>query len=257
MIRAHMRGVTEGDCGLLPLRQSSDPRIILLQPLLHQRLVPFQRAMQRLLAGDAELRQQPSDRDHAQWDVEFLLDQCRHHLARPQCKCEFELQRALLRHRVINPAQLLATEFWWPSEQRLCFQRTPATTPILRQPAIHRRSIDTQNTCNNFRAFAVLNAAHRTLTHRLQRRVIQSSSIVLPHHQRESYSSRHVKKSLITYVLINRGHRTLPPSRSLPRPCRNPMVLAMKKSLASLDRKPSCPANEIVRRPPPRTQVVS
>src|SRR3984893_17675633 len=204
MIRAHMRGVTEVDCGLLPLRQSSDPRIILLQPLLHQRLVPFQRAMQRLLAGDAELRQQPSDRDHAQWDVEFLLDQCRHHLARPQCKCEFELQRALLRHRVINPAQLLATEFWWPSEQRLCFQRTPATTPILRQPAIHRRSIDTQNTCNNFRAFAVLNAAHRTLTHRLQRRVIQSSSIVLPHHQRESYSSRHVKKSLITYVLINR-----------------------------------------------------
>src|SRR5712671_4104424 len=203
MIRAHVRGVGEVDIGFFPMRQSLDPREFLLEPLLHQRLVPFQRTMQRLLASDAELGQKPSDRDQAQRDIEFILDQRRHHLTRPQRKCELELQRILLRHRVVNPLQLLAIEFRRTSEQRLGLQRSPATTSILCQPAIDRRTIDTQNTSNNFRAFAVLNTAHRTLTHCLQRGMIQPSSIVCPHAQRESYSHRHVKNSLFTCVLIN------------------------------------------------------
>jgi short-subunit dehydrogenase len=41
---------------------------------------------------------------------------------------------------------------------------------------------------DNFRTFAIMHTAHRTLTHRLQRRVIQSSCIVLFHARRESYS---------------------------------------------------------------------
>jgi 3-hydroxybutyrate dehydrogenase len=49
-----------------------------------------------------------------------------------------------------------------------------------------------------------LNTAHRTLTHRLQCGVIQSSRIVRPHVLRESYSRRHVKKSPLTYVPINK-----------------------------------------------------
>src|SRR6266849_935224 len=207
MIRAHMRGVAEVDIGFFPMRQSFDPREFLLEPLLHQRLVPFQRTMQRLLASDAQLGQKPSDRDQAQRDLEFIFDQRRHHLTRPQRKCELELQRILLRHRVVNPLQLLAIEFRRTSEQRLGLQRSPATTSILCQPAIDRRTIDTQNTSNNFRAFAVLNTAHRTLTHCLQRGMIQPSSIVLPHAQRESYSHRHVKNSLFTCVLINRSRR--------------------------------------------------
>ena len=57
MIRAHMRGVAEVDIGLFPLRHRPDLRVFLLEPLLHQRLIALQRAMQRLLASDAQLRQ--------------------------------------------------------------------------------------------------------------------------------------------------------------------------------------------------------
>src|SRR2546425_5764351 len=204
MIRAQMRGVAEVDRGLLPLRKRSDPRIVPLEPLLHQRLVAFQRAMQRPLASDAELRQKPSDRDQAQRDVEFVLDQRGHHLARPQGKSELELQRALLRHRVINPPELSAIEFRRTSEQRLGLQRPPSTTSILCQPAIHRGTVDSQNTRNILRALAVLHAAHRTLTHRFQRCVIQLSRIVLSHAHLESYSLHPVKNYLVTYVLINK-----------------------------------------------------
>lgn len=42
------------------LRQCLDLQVFSLQPLLDQRPVAFDRAMQRLLAGDAQLRQQPS-----------------------------------------------------------------------------------------------------------------------------------------------------------------------------------------------------
>src|SRR5215472_15860697 len=84
MIRAHMRGIAEVDLSLFPLRQSFDPRKFLLEPLLHQRLVLFQRTMQRLLAGDAELSEKSPDRNYAQRDIEFIFDQGRHHLARPQ-----------------------------------------------------------------------------------------------------------------------------------------------------------------------------
>src|SRR5260370_537660 len=94
-------------------------------------------------------------------------------------------------------------EFGGTPKERLGFQRAPAATPILRQPAIERRTIDAQNISNNFRTFAILNTAHRTLAHRLQRGVVQSSRIACPHAKRESYSRHHVKKSPLTYVLIN------------------------------------------------------
>src|SRR5258708_24468291 len=204
MIRAHVRGVAEVNLSLFPLRQSFDPWEFLLEPLLHQSFVPFQRTMQRLLAGDAELSQKPPDRHQAQRDIEFIFDQRCHHLARPQRKCELELQRILLRHRVVNPLQLLAVKFRRTPKQRFGLQRSPAATPILRQPTIDRRTIDAENISNNFRAFTILNTAHSTLTHRLQCSVIQSARIVCPHAQRESYSRRHVKKSMLTYVLINK-----------------------------------------------------
>src|SRR5258708_10979602 len=108
-----------------------------------------------------------------------------------------------MRHRVVNPLQLLAIEFRRTPKQRLGLQRSPAATSILCQPAIDRRTINAENISNHFRAFTILNTAHRTLTHRLQRGVIQSSRIICPHAQRESYSPRHVKKSPLTYVPIN------------------------------------------------------
>jgi hypothetical protein len=60
VIRAHMRGVAEVDLSLFPVRQSFEPREFLLKPLLHQRFVPFQCTMQRLLTGDAKLSEKLS-----------------------------------------------------------------------------------------------------------------------------------------------------------------------------------------------------
>src|SRR6202162_1543525 len=199
MIRAHVRGVAEIDIGFFPLRQSPDPRVFPLEPLLHQRLVAFQSAVQRLLAGDAELRQQPPDRHQTQRNVEPIFDQRRHHLARPQRKRKLKLQWALLRHRIVNPLQPSAVEFRWATKQWLGSQRSPTTAPILCQPPVNRRTIDANNTSNNFRAFAILHTAHRTLTHHLQRRTIQPSGIILSHAQRESYSPVKNKVYLLMY----------------------------------------------------------
>ena len=58
MIGAHVGGITKEDLGFFTLRQRSDPRVLLLEPLLDQGLVAFLRAVQGLLASDAELRQQ-------------------------------------------------------------------------------------------------------------------------------------------------------------------------------------------------------
>src|ERR1700674_1086922 len=220
MIRAHVRGVAEVDIGFFPLCQSPDPRVFLLEPLLHQCLIPLQRTMQRFLAGDAELRQQPSDRHQAQRDVEFIFDQRRYHLACPQSKRKLELQWVLLRHRIVNPLQFPAVKLRRTPEQRLGFQRSPTTTSILCQPPVNRRTIDANNTSDEFRTFTVLDTAHRTLTHRLQRRVIQSPCIVPSHARRESYSPRPVKHEvyLLMYRLIKphlfdgeRSPNTAPP----------------------------------------------
>src|SRR5437016_14522486 len=94
-------------------------------------------ACKSLFVSSGPLRQKPSDRDQAQRDVEFVLDQRGQHLARPQGKSELELQRALLRHRVVNPPELSAIVFWRTSEQRLGFKRPPSTTAILCSPPLH------------------------------------------------------------------------------------------------------------------------
>jgi hypothetical protein len=65
-----MRRVPEIDVGFFLTRKSFDLRVFLLEPLLHQRLVAFQRMMQRLLIADPELGQKPSNGDEAQRDVE-------------------------------------------------------------------------------------------------------------------------------------------------------------------------------------------
>ena len=52
-----MRCVAKIDFGFLLLRQGLDLRVLFLQPLLDQGLVALQGAMQRPLAGNAELSQ--------------------------------------------------------------------------------------------------------------------------------------------------------------------------------------------------------
>ena len=70
-----------------------------------------------------------------------------------------------------------ANPFWRPAQKRLGFQRSPATSPILRQPAIDRPAVDPHGSCDNFGAFASLYAAHGADAHLFQRRVIQLASI--------------------------------------------------------------------------------
>src|SRR5580658_4940491 len=144
--------------------------------------------MQRPLTGDSKLRQKPSNGDRAQGDIEFDLDQPCHHFPRPQGKRKFELHWVLLCHRVVNKFHLLAVKSRRATKQWLGFQRAPANAPILCQPAVNRRTTDTNNASHYFRTFAVVNAAHGTLAHRLQSGVIQPSGVVGPHDSPETHS---------------------------------------------------------------------
>src|SRR6516164_2506246 len=205
VIRAHMGRIAEENVGFFPLRKSPDFGVFLFEPLLHQRLVVFQRTMQRLLAGDTKLRQKSTNRDRAQRNIESIFDKFCYHFARPEGKRKLKLQWVLLRHGVVNPFQLLAVEFRRAPKQGFGLQRTPTSPSILGQPTVHRRTIDTDNASYHFWTFAVLNTADRALAHRLQSAVVKASGIVRLHDSRESYSLHPVKGSLPTYEQINIG----------------------------------------------------
>ena len=83
MIGADMRRVAKINLRARVLRHFLDLRIFILKPLLHQSLIPFDGAMQRFLRRDAELRQQATNRYRAELNVESVLDEGSHHLARP------------------------------------------------------------------------------------------------------------------------------------------------------------------------------
>jgi hypothetical protein len=116
VIGADVRRVAEINVRPFFLSQRLDFGAFFLEPLPNQGLIAFDRAMQWLLAGDADLRQQPADGIGGQRDVEFPLDQRRHHLARPQRERKMQLQRVLLRHRVVNPLQRARVQLRRPAE---------------------------------------------------------------------------------------------------------------------------------------------
>jgi hypothetical protein len=62
MIGAHVSGVAKEDLGLFSLRQGFDLRVVRPEPLLDQSLVALLRTVQGLLASDAKLRQQATNR---------------------------------------------------------------------------------------------------------------------------------------------------------------------------------------------------
>ena len=138
MIRAHMSRIAEENLRFFPLRKGFDLRVFLLEPLPHQSLVAFLRSVQRLLAGDAKLRQQPPDRIRAQRNATLGFDQRRYHFACPQREREFKLQRVLLCHNLVNPLQGASVQFRWSSKKGFRLQCSPSATPILRQPTVHR-----------------------------------------------------------------------------------------------------------------------
>src|ERR1019366_10213687 len=144
MIRAHVGGIPKEDVRFFPLRKGFDLRVFLLEPLLYQSLVALLRTVQRLLAGNAELRQQPANRIGAQHYAKLVVDQFGHHFARPQRELKLQLQRILLRHGLVDPLHSPRIQFWRSSKQRFSLQRPPSASPILRQPSIYRTAADPQ-----------------------------------------------------------------------------------------------------------------
>src|ERR1700692_1277530 len=142
MIRAHVGSIAEEDLRFFPLRKGFDLRVFLLEPLLDQGLVALLRAVQRLLASDAKLRQQSTNRIGAQRDAKLIQDQLGHHVARPQSKRKLQLQRILLCHGLVNPLHSSCIQFGRSYKPRLDLQRPPPTSPILRQPSVYRPATD-------------------------------------------------------------------------------------------------------------------
>jgi hypothetical protein len=105
-------------------------------------IVALLRAVQRLLASDAELRQQSTNRIGAQRDAKLIQDQLGHHAARPQRERKLQLQRILLCHGLVDPLHSSCIQFGRSSKQRLGLQRSPSTSPILRQPSVYRPATD-------------------------------------------------------------------------------------------------------------------
>src|SRR5271163_271807 len=204
MIRTDVRRVSKINVRTLHLRHFLDLRIFSLQPFLHERLIAFEGAMQRFLTGDTQLRQQPAHGHHAQDNLEFGLDDLRHHLARPQRKFKFELQRILLRHRFVNPFQFLVVQLWWTTKKRPRLQRAPATLAITRQPPKHRTIGYAQRPRHNRRSLARLDAANRQFPQSFQRLVIQSARVVFSHARNRVRTYQPCQgKYAFTYVLIN------------------------------------------------------
>src|SRR6202166_1084647 len=170
--------------------------VFLLEPLLDQGLVALLRAVQRLLASDAELRQQSTNRIGAQRDTKLIQDQLGHHLARPQRERKLQLQRILLRHGLVNPLYGARIQFGRSSKQRLGLQPPPSTAPILRQPSIYCTAVYPQRSRHNLGIFASLYTTHGADAHRFQRRVIQFASIVSFHAASESHGILRVKKNV-------------------------------------------------------------
>src|SRR5260370_2631154 len=176
MIGANVGGIAKEDLGFFALRQGFDPRVFLLEPLLYQSLVAFLRAVQGLLASDAELRQQSTNRIGIQHDTKLVLDQLCQHGARPQREGELQLQRVLLRYGVVNPLHGARIQFGRSSKKRLGLQRSPSTSPILRQPSIYRTAADPHGSCDNLGALAHLNATPRPPPQPFHRPVVQHAT---------------------------------------------------------------------------------
>ena len=124
MIGAHVSGVAKEDLGLFSLCQGFDLRVVRLKPLLDQSLVALLRTVQGLLASDAKLRQQSTNRIGAKHNPKPILDQLCHYGTRPQREGELQLQRVLMRDGVVNPLQGARIQFGRPAEKRLGFQRS-------------------------------------------------------------------------------------------------------------------------------------
>src|SRR5271168_1725038 len=208
MIRTHVRRVSKINVRTLHLRHFLYLRIFSLQPSLHERLIAFESAMQRFLTGDTQLRQQPSHGHHAQDNLESGLDDLCHHLARPQRKFKFELQRILLRHRFVYPFQFLVVQLWWTTKKRLRLQGAPAALAIIRQPPKHRTIGYAQRPRDNRRSLARLDGANRPFPQSFQRLVIQPARVVFSHAATEPEPINLVKENvqLLMFRLIYADH---------------------------------------------------
>ena len=156
-------------------------RILSFYPLLDQRGVLFKRFCQRPLATQPQLRQKPTHRSQAQLHVILPPDQRADHPSRPQRKRKLQLQRIVHRHCPINPLNLSPLQLVRPSIKLSGLKRSPAGSPIRRQPVVNAGSRKTQHTDNHFWALATLNSLHRPNSYRLQGLVVQFPGILSLH----------------------------------------------------------------------------
>jgi pimeloyl-ACP methyl ester carboxylesterase len=115
MIRAHVGGIAKEDLRFFPLRKGFDLRVFLLEPLLDQGLVALLRAMQRLLASDAELCQQSTNRIGAQRDGALWNYRVRRRAFRPG----IAEQQTFAGRTIDVPAQVIAAREDWGANRTI------------------------------------------------------------------------------------------------------------------------------------------
>ena len=87
--------------------------VVLGQPGLHRRILPFKRTLDRPLRGEAPAAQVVAHRAQRRRDAEADPDQVAHRLAAPECPRQVELVRAMPGHELLHLAA------WAASSSRL------------------------------------------------------------------------------------------------------------------------------------------
>src|SRR3984893_2259935 len=203
MIRAHVGSIAKENLRFFPLRKRFDLRVFLLEPLLDQGLVALLRAVQRLLASDAELRQQSTNRIGAQRDAQLIQDQLGDHVARPQRERKLQLQRVLLSHGLIDPLHSSCIQFGRSSKQRLGLPRSPSTRRYCAShPYIVRRLIlKDRATTSGFSPACTLRTARIRIASSVAWSSLRASSCFMP--QGIMPDSARQEGSATTYGPIN------------------------------------------------------
>jgi hypothetical protein len=117
----------------------------------------------------------------------------------PGSKYQDKVPPSALSGNSVQTFSFLASSFGGRPNSGLAFNAS-STTSIPRQPTINCRTIEPNNSGDDFGTFAALNTDHRTLTHGLERGLIQSSRIVLSHARRESDSRHRIKKNFYLFI---------------------------------------------------------
>src|SRR5665213_3459154 len=179
-------------------------RIRVLLPQGNRLGIPLIRALQRLLRGQLQLRQQGAYRGDAQIHSELLLDQKRDDRARPQT----EIQSVLTRVAAIDPAKYLsllgrgqAARPTARASRTQCSQAVAAPSGHV-HPLVDRRAIESVGPDHDTRILAFAHPPDRHETNLLQRGMVERAAINL-HRTLYQQWLRQVRSIRLTYRLVS------------------------------------------------------